>query len=203
MNRSAERVRLLLGAAAVSGLLVVPVALAGSAPGAGGPRAAASAGVKKKLKSLQRQLDALKAKPDTPGPQGAQGSQGLQGVQGVRGPGAISYDRQFPVDAAFHDVATVNGIVIKVVCSNTPQVGIQIQNPSHAWGTWAQDGVLNHSHLIGGNITAVGTNTTDLDVVVKSGSPVDPGRWTRIDANGIRGSACNFHAMVTPSSSVG
>jgi hypothetical protein len=207
MNRSAERVRLLLGAAALCGLLVVPVALAGSASSSGDPKAAASAGVKKKLKSLQRQIDALKGTSDTPGPQGPQGTQGTRGGQGIPGPGARSFDRQFAVDGAFHTVTTVNGIVLRVSCnppSHPAGASAYIRISSvHGWGTIAQNGVLSAASVAAGNIDAVGINTADLDVVAISTAPVEPGKYVRIDANAIRGNACNFHGTVTPSSSVG
>jgi len=190
----------LLGAAAVCGLLVVQVALAGTSPGADGPKATASAGVKKKLNSLQRQIDALKGRTGTPGPQGA---------QGIPGPGAISFDRQFPVDTQFHVVTTVNGLVLSVGCNvpGTKGAAVLISPVAHGWGTEAEDGVLESSpvssSVTGNYLGASGINFADLDVVAISTAPVEPGKWTRIDANVIRGNACNFHGMVTPSASVG
>jgi hypothetical protein len=205
MNRSRKRIRLLLGAVAIFGLLVVQVALAGSAPSAGGPNATASAGVKKKLKSLQRQIDELKAQVDKPGPQGEPGPQGPQGIQGIPGPGAVSFDRQFPVDNSFHEVTTVNGLKLLVRCSTFPSARILIAPAAHGWGTKAQDGMLSSASVDpnSNEITAAGGNSADLDVVAISTAPVEPGKWTRIDANVIRGNACNFHGMVIPSSSVG
>jgi hypothetical protein len=205
MNRSRKRIRLLLGAVAICGLLVVQVALAGSAPSAGGPNATASAGVKKKLKSLQRQIDELKAQVDKPGPQGEPGPQGPQGIQGIPGPGAVSFDRQFPVDNSFHEVTTVNGLKLLVRCSTFPSARILIAPAAHGWGTKAQDGMLSSASVDpnSNEITAAGGNSADLDVVAISTAPVEPGKWTRIDANVIRGNACNFHGMVIPSSSVG
>jgi hypothetical protein len=199
MDRGGERIRLLLGAAAICGLLVVPVALAGSAPSAGGPKATASAAVKKKLKSLQRQIDALKAQVGKPGPQGA------QGIQGTQGPGAISFDRQFPADSTFHQVTTVNGLVLRASCSVIAgDARVEITQLFHGWGTKAEDGALSSASVSPSNfIEAAGIDSADLDVVAISTAPVEPGKWTRIDANVIRGSACNFHGMVIPSSSVG
>ena len=201
MNRSGERIRVLLGAAAVCALLVVPVALAGSASTAGGPKATASAGVKKKLNSLQRQINALKAQAGTPGPQGPQG---IQGAQGIPGPGAISFDRQFPNDNAFHVVTTVNGLALRVTCSNVPSVELQVSNVSHGWGTKAHDGgMLSSANVTGTDIGATGQNSADLDVVAKPGATGDQTKWTRFDLNVVRGLGCNVHGLVIPSSSVG
>jgi hypothetical protein len=200
VNRSGERIRLLAGAAAVCGLLVVQVALAGSGPGAGGPKATASVDVKKTLNSLQRQIDALKAQVGKPGPQGPQGP---QGIPGIPGPGAISFDRQFPVDNLFHTVTTVNGLFLQAKCFQGQFAHIEISSISHGWGTKAENGALSGANVSAGTISATAGNTADLDVVAMSTAPVDPGKWTRIDANVIKGNACNVHAMVTPSSSVG
>lgn len=73
------RAYLVAVAAAVLALLTVQIALAGGSASPGGPEAAASSAVKKKLKSLQRQINALKAQAGSPGPQGAQGAQGAAG----------------------------------------------------------------------------------------------------------------------------
>jgi hypothetical protein len=90
MEKMITRTRLLLGAAALLALLVVPVALAATE---GGPQATAS-GVKQKLnklkqqvQDLQQQLDDLKPGPQGPaGPQGPQGPAGQQGPEGPEGP---------------------------------------------------------------------------------------------------------------------
>ncbi|HYU61389.1 MAG TPA: SUMF1/EgtB/PvdO family nonheme iron enzyme [Solirubrobacterales bacterium] len=75
---------LILGAAVLLALTVVPVALAATD---GGPPMTASAGVKKQLKKLKRQVADLQQKVDQlqtqPGPQGPQGPEGPQGQPGT------------------------------------------------------------------------------------------------------------------------
>jgi hypothetical protein len=197
MKRSDDRLRLFLGAAVICGVLVVPVALAGSDSSDRSSKATVSAGVKKKLNSLQRQIDALKAQAGKPGPQGA---------QGIPGPGATSFDRQFAKDGAFHAVTTVNGLVLSAACDilGTGAV-IGISSLAHGWGTSSADGGAPESESVNGDnsITVGGTNVVQLDVVAVSTAPAEPGKWTHIDANVIKGNACNFHGMVIPSSSVG
>lgn len=76
---SSSRSTLLVVAAAVFVVLAGQTALAGAGGDSDDPRATASASVKKKLKSLQRQIDALRSQVGQPGPQGPQGSPGAPG----------------------------------------------------------------------------------------------------------------------------
>lgn len=57
-KRVAERLRLVLGGAAIFALLVVPIALAGAA---GGPEATSSASVTKKVKKLKKRVATMEA----------------------------------------------------------------------------------------------------------------------------------------------
>jgi hypothetical protein len=62
------RVRVIVCAAALFGLVVVPFAVAGAASDSGGPGATASASVKKKLKKLTKQVKQLKQEQGQPRP---------------------------------------------------------------------------------------------------------------------------------------
>jgi hypothetical protein len=133
-----------------------------------------------------------------------------KGDTGPRGPGAISIDRQFPLsDDKFDEVTTVGGFRLFVRCNAggaNVQLTSNIGRKFHAWGTRAADGVLSHaspddqSHTVG----AAGSNSAEIDVVAASYIEGDTSfKWTRFDLNVVRGSVCNVHGMVTPSSSVG
>ena len=83
---------MLLGAAVVLSLLVVPVAVSGSAPGPDRAKAAAGGSLakikklSKQLKKLKRQVAELELQAGPPGQQGAQGTPGTQGQAGQQGP---------------------------------------------------------------------------------------------------------------------
>ncbi len=83
MDKVITPTRLILGAAALLALTVVPVALAATG---GGPEATASAVSAKKFKKLKQQVAELQQKVDAlqlqPGPQGPQGPEGPQGQPG-------------------------------------------------------------------------------------------------------------------------
>ena len=64
MDWPIRRARFLLGAAILFGLIVAPIAVAGSASSAGGPQATASASVKKKIKKLSQQVEELQQQVD-------------------------------------------------------------------------------------------------------------------------------------------
>jgi outer membrane murein-binding lipoprotein Lpp len=91
MDGTANRTRLLLIAAALLAVVVVPVAVAASDGASDGAPAKASVKTKvkklaKKVKALQRQVDELELEPGPPGPQGPAGPQGPGGSQGPPGP---------------------------------------------------------------------------------------------------------------------
>jgi hypothetical protein len=83
-------IRFLPVAAAVCGLLVVPVAVAETPSDSGAPKATASASLNKQLKKLKKRVNQLEqrlqAVSGQPGPPGQQGTQGPAGQQGTQGP---------------------------------------------------------------------------------------------------------------------
>ena len=126
--------------------------------------------------------------------------------RGPAGPGAISFDRQFPVDGKFHNY-TVGDFLMRALCDNSLGEADLVLKPIdgnhafYAWGTGAADGGL--AHVSGTESVVAGAgNAAELDVVAESTAPGEAIRWTRFDMTVIKGNSCNFHAMVTPSSSV-
>jgi hypothetical protein len=96
-------------------------------------------------------------------PAGAAGQRGLQGIQGVKGdkgdaclpsdpackgpkgdlgpqgPGALSFDGQFPVDNVIHDIALTNGVLVQITCYTSGNaVGLQVTAPdvAHSFYGW-------------------------------------------------------------------
>jgi formylglycine-generating enzyme required for sulfatase activity len=86
VHRKLTGTNLVLAAAALFCLLVVTIALAGSAAGAGDPKATTSAVTTAKFKKLKKQVAALQQQVDAlarlPGPQGPQGPPGAPGTPG-------------------------------------------------------------------------------------------------------------------------
>src|SRR5512139_4002093 len=79
MNRRIKRAHALIGAAALCSLLVVPIAVAGSAGGSEGPEVTASSvqkqikKLKKRVNNLEQQVEGLAKQPGPQGPPGAPG----------------------------------------------------------------------------------------------------------------------------------
>jgi hypothetical protein len=86
MSKAITRPRLLIGAAALVCVLVVPLTATESVGGSGDPEATAS-GVKKQIKKLKRKVKNLQQQIDgiakQPGPQGEPGPQGDPGQNGA------------------------------------------------------------------------------------------------------------------------
>jgi hypothetical protein len=63
-----------------------------------------------------------------------------------RGPGALSFDGQFPIDDAYQDIALVNGVRVSIICltsGNAIGVNVEAPDPAHSfygWGTESIDG---------------------------------------------------------------
>jgi hypothetical protein len=153
-------------------------------------------------KGRQRRL-VLAKRPDCKGPKGDTGPQG---------PGALSFDGQFPTDSARHQIALVNGVQVSIVCdpgNNSIRADVGATDTAHSfygWGTRSSDGgppapagvaspagVPAFMYVIGGN-------RVEQDVVAHSTAPGDPVKWTRVDVLGIMGSMCNYHALIIPPS---
>jgi hypothetical protein len=163
----------------------------------------------------------LKGDTGTQGAQGLQGSKGdpclpsdpnckgPKGDTGAQGPGTQTFEGQFIVDGLGHNIATINGIVLTIRC-NSGDVAVFAQRLNEnynlfGWGFQAVDGSVSiattqtDAHQGGVYIGALATSNVQIDVDVRSAT-VGVTPLTHIDILGIRGNACNYHALVIPSS---
>ena len=136
---------------------------------------------------------------------------GPKGDTGAQGPGALSFDGQFPTDKTFHRIALVNGVEVLIYCEpgSSIQVSVAATDTAHSfygWGTTSSDGGPPSAAFVNSPVGSPpfifsdGGNRAELDVVAHSTAPGDPVKWTRVDALGIMGSVCNYHALIIPSS---
>ena len=149
-------------------------------------------------------------------PRGAKGDPCLasdpacRGPKGAQGPGARSFDGQFSVDSSSHDIALVNGVRVRIACFPA-NIEIELTAPDTAhsfygWGTESIDGGAPTEAPVGSSpgypddIAAVAGSRAELDVVVRATAPGEAIKWTRVDILGIKGSKCNYHALIIPSS---
>jgi hypothetical protein len=165
-----------------------------------------------------------------PGTQGLKGDSGQQGLKGdpclasdlnckgpkgdtgAQGPGALSFDGQFPVDGDHHQIAVVNGLDIDIVCdSRVGRVGLTVQkrgNTSfYAWGTVLLDAATTYSpapvDVASGQpyeVYQLATNRLELDLVAHATASGEAVKWTRVSLLGVRGNFCNYHALIIPPS---
>jgi hypothetical protein len=151
------------------------------------------------------------------GPQGIQGikgdtgTQGIQGQTGPQGPGTKTFDGQLASSGNKTQIALVDGLSVSVQCitANGPSGPI---NFASAWVESANtaDGFYSFGTSIADDIVgaidsstsafASGHNMAGLDVVAHSTAGGQPVKYTRVDISVIRGGACNYHALIVPSS---
>jgi hypothetical protein len=160
-------------------------------------------------------------------PAGARGIQGLKGDPcpasdanckgpkgdtGPQGPGALSFDGQILADGANPTIYSINGMTLAINCNPAGGVDVSVYNNDDAhrnfygWGTKIEDGTLSEATPIppGGptSIRATGTSRAQLAIVASSTATGETVvKWTRFDVLGIRGSFCNYHALIIPPSS--
>ncbi|HEY1481051.1 MAG TPA: hypothetical protein VGF46_13515 [Gaiellales bacterium] len=144
------------------------------------------------------------------GPQGAKGEQGsigTIGLQGPQGPGTTSLDGQFPIPGVPHVFDIGSGLAIVFSCSGGGSAQIDLeavhgQDNFYAWGTISNGSTVSRANVATSGISYVeagGGASDDLDVVARAtGTSGDAAGWTRVDATGISGNACNYHALVIP-----
>lgn len=136
------------------------------------------------------------------GARGDAGPQGPRGETGPRGPGPITIDEQFDL-YVWRRVATAAGLTVSALCvedsvaaevsATAPDVTVQ------GWGTY-WDGTAIKRATAGSLSIWRGAfgGEIDLDVVAR---PSAPGAvYTRVSLNVVRGTKCNFHAMIIPGS---
>ena len=156
-------------------------------------------------------IQGLKGDKGDPCPASDPNCKGPKGDTGAQGPGALSFDGQFPTDTHFHRIALVNGVEVSIYCDPGNNITLQAEATDTAhnfygWGTTSHDGgpptAASVNSPVGSPpfIFATGGNAAELGLVVHSTAPGDPIKWTRVDALGIMGSVCNYHALIIPSS---
>jgi hypothetical protein len=148
------------------------------------------------------------------GPQGPKGDIGQPGQTGPQGPGATSVEGHYDNNSNLHDITTINGLTLRISCESSG-LGIYIQRADvsddfYAWGTKSNDTTLSRATVLDGPgfggdnghsyTSAAGTTSAELDVVAEATSPGGTIKWTRVDMLGVRGTACNYHALVIPPS---
>lgn len=164
------------------------------------------------------------------GADGARGPEGLQGPKGDacppadpacrgpkgdtgdRGPGTLTFDGQRNLGGS-DIVATVDDMNVRVHCaSGTDDVIIRVQRTDNShdlygWGTQWDGNQLGRAevyvdfiNLTGSEINVFAHTTAELDVVAKSSPSFQAVKYTRFDISVVRGSKCNYHALVIPRS---
>jgi hypothetical protein len=158
------------------------------------------------------------------GPQGLKGDKGdpclasdpnckgPKGDAGPQGPGALSFDGQFPADNTRRDIALVNGIRVAASCSTNSNplelqvTAVDVAQSFYAWGTDSIDGGsptevhLSSAPQVPQYIDVIAGNRAELDIVARATAPGAAVKWTRIDLLGIKGNSCNYHALIIPPS---
>jgi hypothetical protein len=157
------------------------------------------------------------------GPQGVQGIQGLNGGKGdpclpsdpnckgpkgdpgQQGPGALSLDGQVPANGAAAPIHTINGMTLEILCQPASGIDVYVKKVDsndgfYGWGTKNEDGTIAEVMPFPDKMQATGANRAQLAVVARSTGTGATVKWTRFDVLGIRGSACNYHALIIPPS---
>jgi hypothetical protein len=152
------------------------------------------------------------------GPQGQKGDQGSKGdpgpigttgLQGLQGPGTLSLDGQFPIPSVPHVFDLGGGLELIVLCSGAGSaqldlVAVHGQDNFYAWGTVSNGSTVSRATVVTSGagtslVEAAGGASDDMDVVARAtGTSGDAAGWTRLDATGISGNACNYHVLVIP-----
>ena len=159
------------------------------------------------------------------GPQGSPGAKGdpcaptepackgPKGDSGDRGPGTVTLDGQVDLNDLPTDITTVENQTLNVTCKpGNADVRIEIRSKDNVygffgWGTrWTgtelQRATVTQDSFFGipFAMRADGTTTAELDVVVKASPSLQTGNYTRWDVSLVRGSKCNYHALIIPPS---
>jgi hypothetical protein len=139
---------------------------------------------------------------------------GPQGDMGAPGPGPVLVNTQVDLGTGLQDVAVVNGVRVQVACSSggTSQATIQIAtrdfSDDHldAFGTVVMDDVPDHmgaADRFAGTSEAyrvTATANAEMDMTAAAAPPGQPQRWVRVSLWVVRGTKCNAHGMIIPSS---
>lgn len=155
----------------------------------------------------------LKGETGQQGQQGETGQQGIQGLTGARGPGTLTFDGQYPTDGYYRAIGPpIDGMQASISCTasgNLVEVNVNRVDYDHTfygWGIAIRDGTLSAPQI--GNDTngapqrifSQGTSDVKLSAVATTTSSSTGQRsgYTHYDISGIRGNACNYHALIIP-----
>jgi hypothetical protein len=166
----------------------------------------------------------LASDPNCKGPKGDKGDpclasdpncKGPKGDTGEPGPRTLSFDGQYPTDGAFRPIGPpIDGMQADIACSdsgNVVAVGVGRigEGPGfYGWGIAVHDGMLEKA--VEGNdppgpgavflqrIYSQGSVTAEVSVAVRKTTAGGASNYTHYDISGVRGSACNYHALIIP-----
>jgi hypothetical protein len=146
------------------------------------------------------------------GETGAKGTPGLAGEPGKtgpQGPGAISLNGQFPVDNQYHEIATVDGVRVAILCdaSSGPATILEVARASsssdfYGWGIyWVGSSVFRTEGSGAEPILILGGASADLSATAEAhAAGEEEVKYVHVDLNGITASRCNYHGLIIPSS---
>jgi hypothetical protein len=198
----ATPMRLVLGAAVLLALIVVPVAVAGTGGDSASPEATASVSVKKKvkklnkkLKQLARQLAELERQPGPQGDPGQQGPQGEQGEQGEQGtPGSAN------AWALLGNAGTTSANFLGT--TDNQALNLRVNNARALRLEPASDGTNQSPNLIAGQASNTVTPGVHSATIAGGGraTPADPATANRVTDNGgtVGGGASNQAGDANP-----
>lgn len=139
------------------------------------------------------------------GATGATGAAGPTGPVGPAGPGALTFDGQLN-NFIGRAVAVVDGVSIPASCGIAAGVLIQLAGQDdeafYGWGLAWANGVVTHVES-NDNVQILdldpGVATATLDATVSSTPPGQPVRWVQVHGLVTRGTTCDYHFLVIPS----
>jgi hypothetical protein len=127
-------------------------------------------------------------------------------------PAPTSVSSQVAADGTIYNVASSGGLTVQVLCATasdgSPIVFAAVGGGPSFWG-WgtASDGTTVHAAAIqylNGQPSELHDSenapTLSLDVVASAPASGAPTKYTRFDLSVVKGSMCNYHIMIIPSS---
>jgi hypothetical protein len=140
-----------------------------------------------------------------PGPQGERGPEGREGPRGPQGPGAISFEAAVPETGEYHDIKTVNNILIRGFCEATTAAIALVSvgsTPMDVYGTTSHNGLVEGQDVTGASSFSQSVNSGpyEIDFSLIARNRGFDSAFTRFDLH-LGASTCKLTGMATPSSS--